>query len=113
MGLLLWLTMVTGFRRGELCSLRWCHLDTARAKLWVQRSTAQATRAGVFEKDTKTETDRRISLDPHTMELLAVHRAQVGARCADLGVPLDDDAFIFSLAPDASRPLLPRYVTQR
>jgi integrase len=22
-GLLLWLTMVTGFRRGELCSLRW------------------------------------------------------------------------------------------
>src|SRR6185437_14720412 len=25
--MLIWLTMVTGFRRGELCAIRWCHLD--------------------------------------------------------------------------------------
>ncbi|HEY6793220.1 MAG TPA: tyrosine-type recombinase/integrase [Kineosporiaceae bacterium] len=112
-GLLLWLTMITGFRRGELCSLRWHHLDTARAKLSVERSTAQPTRAAVFEKNTKTDTERRISLDPQTMELLSSHRTTVAKRCADLGIELDEDAFIFSLAPDNSRPLLPRYVTQR
>jgi integrase len=89
-GLLLWLTMVTGFRRGELCSLRWRHLDTERATLWVQHSTAQATRAGAFEKDTKTETDRRVSVDPHTLELLSAHRAAITARCAQPGVGLDD-----------------------
>jgi integrase len=112
-GLLLWLTMITGFRRGELCSLRWRHLDIARASLWVQRSTAQATRAGVFEKDTKTETERRISLDPYTLELLAAHRGVIAARCAQLGVTFDHDAFVFSLAPDNGAPLLPRSVTQR
>ena len=112
-GLLLWLTMITGFRRGELCSLRWRHLDVARATLWVQRSTAQPTRAGVFEKDTKTDKDRRIALDPHTLQLLAEHRDQVAERCARLGVALDGDAFLFSTAPDNSTPLLPRSVTQR
>jgi hypothetical protein len=30
----------------------------------VERSTAQPTRASVFEKDTKTESDRRLSLAP-------------------------------------------------
>jgi integrase len=64
-GLLLWLTMVTGVRRGELCWIRWRHLELDRANLWVERSTAQA-RAGLIGKDTKTENQRRLSLDPHT-----------------------------------------------
>lgn len=63
-GLLLWLTMVTGFRRGELCSLRWRHLDLERRQLWVERSTAQTSRAGVFEKETKTDTNRRTGRPP-------------------------------------------------
>jgi integrase len=52
-----------GVIRGELCSLRWRHLDLDRRQLWVERSTAQTSRAGVFEKDTKTDTDRRTALD--------------------------------------------------
>ena len=35
-GLLLWLTMITGLRRGELSALRWRHLDLDRANLWVE-----------------------------------------------------------------------------
>jgi integrase len=54
-GHLLWLTMITGCRRGELCALRWQHLDLERATLWVRRSTSQPTRAPMFEKKTKTE----------------------------------------------------------
>jgi hypothetical protein len=33
----------------------------------------------VFEKATKTESDRRIALDPHTIELLIEHRDCVAA----------------------------------
>jgi hypothetical protein len=36
----LWLTMITGCRRSELCSLRWRHLDVTRSTLWVSRSTS-------------------------------------------------------------------------
>jgi len=112
-GLLLWLTMVTGFRRGELCSLRWRHLDLERRQLWVERSTAQTSRAGVFEKDTKTDTNRRIALDPESVQLLLEHRARVEAQCLQARTKFDPDAFVFSLAPDHSSPLLPRYVSHR
>jgi hypothetical protein len=35
------------------------------------------------------------------MDLLAQHRARIADRCAQLGITLDEDAFIFSLSPDA------------
>jgi integrase len=112
-GLLLWLTMITGCRRGELCSLRWQHVDLERATLWVRRSTSQPTRAPMFEKKTKTEKERRIALDPYTVELLVEHRDRIAERCARLSVVLSPDAFLFSQAPDSSTPLKPRAVTQR
>src|SRR3954452_15663117 len=112
-GLLLWLTMVTGCRRGELCSLRWQHLDLERGTLWLRRSTSQPNRAAMFEKATKTEKERRIALDPYTVELLSGHRGRIAERCATLGTELSPDAFLFSQAPDSSTPLQPRAVTQR
>ncbi len=54
-GLLLWLTMITGSRRGEISALRWHHVDFDRAIVWVHRSNAQ-TKSGVREKETKTQT---------------------------------------------------------
>jgi integrase len=73
--------MVTGFRRGELCSLRWRHLELERRQMWVERSTPQTSRAGAFEKDTKTDTDRRIALDPETVQPLLEHRAPRRSAC--------------------------------
>lgn len=60
-GLLLWLTMITRSRRGEVTALRWRHVDTDRAVLWIHRSNAQ-TRAGIKEKETKTGQRRKIAL---------------------------------------------------
>ena len=51
-GLLLWLTMLTGPRRGEISALRWRHIDFERGLLWVHRSNAQ-TKAGLKEKSPK------------------------------------------------------------
>jgi integrase len=84
-GLLIWLTMVTGCRRGELCALRWRDLDVEKSTLWIQRSAAQ-TRTGIHHKDTKSGQQRRISIDEHTMGLLAAHRVRVGGQLAKLRV---------------------------
>src|SRR5439155_15347850 len=77
-GLLLWLTMLTGLRRGELSALRWSHVDFDRACLLVRRSNAQS-KAGVTEKETKTGQHRRVALDPRTIALLTAHRQHVAA----------------------------------
>jgi integrase len=62
--------MVTGFRRGELCAIRWRHLDLTAGVLVLERSIGQ--RSGrTWEKDTKTHQHRRVALDPETLSLLA------------------------------------------
>jgi integrase len=111
-GLLLWLTMVTGCRRGELCSIRWRHVDFDRADLWIELATAQS-RSGILEKVPKSGEGRRISLDPQTLALLRQHKLDVSRQLLDLGVPLTGDAFVFSVTPDYSQPRKPRSVTQK
>jgi integrase len=44
-GLLLWLTMVTGSRRGEVSALRWHHVDLAGALLTRSAVTRSRNRA--------------------------------------------------------------------
>lgn len=112
-GLLLWLTMVTGCRRGELCSIRWRNVDLSRGDPWLERSTAE-TRSGVFEKTPKSGEGRRVSLDPNTVELLRKHKVDVTKQLLELGVVgLTGDAFVFSTTPDYSQPCKPRSVTQK
>ncbi len=111
-GLFLWLSMVTGSRRGELCALRWRHVDLDRGTLAIDGSVAQ-TRAGLVEKSTKSSQGRGVALDPQTVEFLRAHRARVESRCADLGILLTANGFVFSLDPDSVGPLLPHSVTQR
>ncbi|HET9254097.1 MAG TPA: site-specific integrase, partial [Pseudonocardiaceae bacterium] len=110
--MLIWLTMITGFRRGELCAIRWRHLDLEAGLLTVERSIGQ--RSGrTWEKDTKTHQHRRIALDPKTLSLLSDHRDRCDQRAAALGLALSDDAFVFSLAVDGSAHLKPDSVSQR
>lgn len=109
---LVWLTMVTGFRRGELCALRWLHVDLVAGVLTLERSIGQ--RSGrTWEKDTKTHQHRRIALDPETVTLLTEHRRRCEARAETLGVQLADAAFVFSPAVDGSEHLKPDSVSQR
>jgi integrase len=111
-GLLLWLVMLSGARRGELCALRWADVDTTRAVLSLPASISQ-TKAGLARKATKSEKGRRVALDPHTISLLADHRAHREQLCAALGVTLTPDSYLFSPDPDSSSPWPPRAVSQR
>ncbi len=84
-GMLVWLTMVTGARRGELCGLRWRHIDLERSVVTVRRAIAQDGTA-TEEKDTKTHQRRHVTIDPGTVVALAEHRQRCEDRCAALGV---------------------------
>ena len=111
-GLLLWLIMVTGMRRGEISALRWRHVDLDHGTVLIQRANAQP-RSGVKEKVTKTQQQRRIALDEATVALLAEHRQRWEQHCSDLGVAFRQDLFVFSPGPDASKPYQPHSLSQR
>ncbi|MFC4945651.1 tyrosine-type recombinase/integrase [Pseudonocardia sp. GCM10023141] len=111
-GALVWLTMTTGARRGELCALRWSHIDLPSSVITLRRSIAQD---GTHreEKDTKTHQQRRLTLDPATVAVLTELWERSCQRAAALGLVLGHDAFVFSLAPDSATHLVPGSVSQR
>jgi integrase len=111
-GLFLWLTMLSGARRGEVCALRWVDVDVDRATLWVPASISQ-TKAGLARKSTKSEKGRRVSLDPYTLGLLEEHRTRRQELCGTFGVNLVPDSYLFSPDPDSAAPWPPRSISQR
>lgn len=111
-GVLVWLTMVTGFRRGELCGLRWQDVDPLTGTLSVERSIGQLD-GHTWEKDTKTHHQRRIALDEQSSAVLQRYHDECRATAVAAGVELADDAFVFSTKPDGSTYLTPRSVSQR
>ncbi len=56
---------------------------------------------------------RVVSLDPDTIAILTAHKQSVQRGCTELGTTLDDDAFVFSYAPDHRRHCDPDGVTHR
>lgn len=113
-GTLIWLAMTTGARRGELCALRWSRIDLTpgRAVMWLRRAINKGV-AGWAESDLKTHQQRRVALDPETVQVLTEHRDRCRARAEALGLELSPDAFVFSGAPDGSTYPRPGALTQR
>lgn len=112
-GMLVWLAMVTGARRGELCALAWDRvtLKPGAGVLVIRSSIAQ--RGGrTWEKDTKTHQQRRITIDDATVGLLAAYQRHCAQR-AGLGAEMHGKARIFSTSPDGSTWLKPDSVSQR
>jgi integrase len=104
------LAAVTGARRGELCALRWRHLDLETATLHIAGSIVEVP-GNVIEKDTKTHAERRVSLDPRTLEMLTDHRERTLAILRTAGAELDEGGFVFSHNPIGREPWRPNYAT--
>lgn len=111
-GMLVWLAMTTGARRGELCAMRWDRLDLDGAVLTIHSSISEDG-ARTWEKKTKTHQQRRIALDDATVTLLRAYRARCEDDARELGVSLPLSARLFSLAADYSTWIKPGTVTQR
>lgn len=111
-GTLVWLTMTTGARRGELCGLRWSDVDLPSGVLTYRSAVAQY--GGRRElKDTKTHQQRRVALDPETVLVLTEHWERCQSRAAEAGVSLARGAFVFSRLPGGRTHLVPSSVSQR
>jgi integrase len=110
LGLFIRLAAVSGARRGELCALRWRHVDLEHAELHVEGSLVEVGR-DLIEKDTKTHAERRVSLDTGTVDALRAYRSSVEEILAVAEARRSDEGFIFSHEIDGSRPWRPNYVT--
>ncbi len=110
-GMMVWLAMTTGIRRGELCALRWDCVDLDNAVLSIRSSIAQRG-ARTWEKDTKNHQQRRITLDAQTAGLLSAYQRHCAGR-AGLGETMPGAARIFSPLPDGSAWAKPDTVSQR
>jgi len=111
-GTLVWLAIVTGVRRGELCALQWRDVDLSTGVIALSRSIGQRNR-DTWEKDTKDHQHRCIAVDEETVGILYEHRRRMKDRCAALGEPLPGDAYVFALAPDNSTYMRPNSVSER
>ena len=111
-GTFVWLTFVTGARRGELVGLRWKDFDTRTRILTIERSVVRGN-GELVVKDTKTHQMRRISLDETTADILQEHKARYLERCAEAGKAPSVDAYLFSHEADHSRPCDPDAISHR
>ncbi len=82
LGCVVWLTMTTGVRRGEVCGLRWSHVDLDHAMITIRRTVYLDEHGQLQEKDTKTHQQRRVVLDPETAAVLREHRLSAESRAA-------------------------------
>jgi integrase len=112
LGLYLWLVVVTGVRRGELCGLQIRDIDMDRGLVHVAFN--YVVRAGQrVRKDTKTYQDRWLAIDPDTCALIATYLDEIRAELSSVGVELRDDAYLFSNDPAHLRPWNPDWATHK
>jgi integrase len=112
LGLYLWLVVITGVRRGELCGLQICDIDLDRGTVHVAFN--YVVRGGQrVRKDTKTHQDRWLAIDPETCALTVSYLDETRAALAAVGVELRDDAYLFSNDPSHARPWNPDWVTHQ
>lgn len=111
-GMLIWVAMTTGARRGELCALRLDLLDLENAVLPINTAIGQDG-TETWEEDTKTHQQRRIALDSDTVALLRAYIEHRSSEAAALGAKLKQNGRVFSPVADHSEWLKPNTVTQR
>lgn len=111
-GIMIWLVMVTGIRRGELCGLQWRDVDFDASVLWADSSYWQRRGSG-GRKGTKTHQHRRIALDDETLTLLRAQRERYKETAAELELEPRRDAYVFSYDPAHLRAMNPDGISHK
>src|SRR5690606_36925249 len=104
------LAAATGARRGELCALRWKHIDLDKRRVTIAHSMAEVG-GELIEKDTKTHQVRKVTIDEETAAVLVAHREGCEELAAKCGAKVSTSSFLFSHEVDFSKPWRPNYAT--
>jgi len=103
---LFYMALFTGMRRSELLALRWCDVDLLLCQAHITRSLHHLRTGEIVFRAPKTAKGRRmVSLPPSAALLLQEYRDKQEAQRTILGMPLKEDALIFS--DHDGKPLLP------
>ena len=113
LGLFLRLAVVLGARRGELIGLKWRDVDLDHGAVLIASNVVRVVGRPLLDKDTKTHAKRRVAVDADTVELLKAHRVRQAEAALACGASLPPDAYVFSRAADASKPISPDGVSHR
>ena len=126
---LIFVDATTGLRRGEICGLRFCDIDTdaGTATIWWRCSDLPRAKAASLARQdnvvkvfpsgvvmlsaTKNKKRRRFALDPITLAVLMEQKDRAEVRCTALGVELSTKAFVWSQVADHSEPWRPDRVS--
>jgi integrase/DNA-binding transcriptional regulator YhcF (GntR family) len=112
LGLYLWIVVITGARRGELCGLQIRDIDLDQGLIHVAFN--YVVKGGKkIRKDTKTHQDRWLAIDPDTCALISSYLGEVRATLAAVGVEVAADAYLFSNGPGHTRPWNPDWATHQ
>jgi integrase len=107
----LWtLLIMLGLRRGEVCGLRWEHVDFETATLRIVQ-TVQRVDGKLQELGTKTRrSNRTVPLPTRCLYALADHHGMLQRRYGEAGRPWQPSGYIFGTAHGT--PLEPRNLTR-
>lgn len=113
---LVWVALITGARRGELCGLRWSDIDLEHVdhgQVTIARSIVDLPDR-IVVKTPKTRKPRRLAIDGMTTALL---RARFNAQRTKAKTCEVEHAqalgYVFADEPGAREPLRPALVTKR
>jgi integrase len=96
---LFYLALATGFRRGELCALKWDDIDWTRPALRVDETTQELPEAkgGVRYDTPKSQKNRRtVVLPQNAVEVLQAHRRTQAALRMKVGAARLGGTFVFT-----------------
>jgi integrase len=105
------LAAATGARRSELVALRWRDVDLDVGTVAIARGVVMSL-DGLVEKDTKTHSARRVSLDATMLGVMQEYRARWDDRLALADLTVRDDAHVFSYDPQGLVPWRPDSTTR-
>lgn len=94
---LILLAIDSGCRRGELTGLEWSDVDFNSSKIIINKETQYASKVGIIEKETKTESsNRNIYVAPTTLNTLKKYQTEQFSLRLKLGNKWDSSKKIFT-----------------
>jgi len=103
------LAVLCGLRRGEICALRWRHVDLVTGQISVVESLEQ-TKTGLRFKSPKSGKGRTVALSTTVVDELRAHRVKRAQDLLKLGVGLSDDDLV--LGHEDGSIISPIYISQ-